>query len=189
MQFIVDFWKWSVHERKRSHTKQELNGRAAGESQVRQALSELEQWDIETRWTLSNHVDSNGKQVSLIKEYKELLNKVGPSINTHFIFLNLCFFCFDQVGENLSLIQSVKDSTYYQAYSDRITLWETKMTDLDFLLRHLSQIQLKLVLFSCWTICFNRISSLFPFFSDCQLPFFFKPYWTESRNNPIKYRN
>lgn len=45
----------------------------------------------------------------------------------------------------MSLIQSVKDSSYYQAYSDRITLWETKMTDLDFYLRHLSQIQLKYV--------------------------------------------
>lgn len=43
----------------------------------------------------------------------------------------------------MSLIQSVKDSSYYQAYSDRITLWETKMTDLDFYLRHLSQIQNK----------------------------------------------
>ena len=45
----------------------------------------------------------------------------------------------------MSLIQSVKDSSYYQAYSDRIMLWETKMTDLDFYLRHLSQIQIKFV--------------------------------------------
>lgn len=45
----------------------------------------------------------------------------------------------------MSLIQSVKDSSYYQAYSDRIMLWENKMTDLDFYLRHLSQIQLKFV--------------------------------------------
>lgn len=49
----------------------------------------------------------------------------------------------NQVGENLSLIQSAKDSSYFQSYSDRITLWETKMTDLDFYLRHLSQIQIK----------------------------------------------
>ena len=47
----------------------------------------------------------------------------------------------------MSLIQSVKDSSYYQAYADRIMLWENKMTDLDFYLRHLSQIQLKFVYF------------------------------------------
>ncbi|KAI9564905.1 hypothetical protein GHT06_008646 [Daphnia sinensis] len=100
----------------------ELNSRAAGESLVRQALAELEQWEVESHWTLAQHFDSNGIQLFIVKEFKELLNKVG---------------------ENMSLIQSVKDSSYYQAYSDRIILWETRMTDLDFYLRLLSQIQLK----------------------------------------------
>ena len=52
----------------------------------------------------------------------------------------------------MSLIQSVKDSSYYQAYSDRIMLWETKMTDLDFYLRHLSQIQIKFVVISLFRL-------------------------------------
>jgi dynein heavy chain 2, cytosolic len=60
---------------------QELNARAAGESLVRQALSELEQWELETRWSLSQHVDSAGAQLCLIKEYKELLNKVSSNFN------------------------------------------------------------------------------------------------------------
>ena len=54
----------------------ELNSRAAGESLVRQALAELEQWEIESRWTLVQHVDSGGIQLFIIKEYKDLLNKV-----------------------------------------------------------------------------------------------------------------
>lgn len=54
----------------------ELNSRAAGESLVRQALAELEQWEIESRWTLVQHVDSGGIQLFIIKEFKDLLNKV-----------------------------------------------------------------------------------------------------------------
>lgn len=61
----------------------------------------------------------------------------------YYASISMLFSCFQKVGENLSLIQSVKDSTYYEAYSDRILSWETKMTDLDFYLRHLSQIQIK----------------------------------------------
>ncbi|EFX73083.1 hypothetical protein DAPPUDRAFT_58269, partial [Daphnia pulex] len=47
------------------------------------------------------------------------------------------------VGEYLSLIKSLKDLSYYQAYSDWIILWETKMKNLDFYLRRWSQIQIK----------------------------------------------
>lgn len=54
----------------------ELNGRAAGESLVRQALAELEQWELESHWTLVQHVDSSGIQLFIIKEFKEILNKV-----------------------------------------------------------------------------------------------------------------
>jgi hypothetical protein len=98
-----------------------LNSRAAGESLVRQALSELEQWEVESHWTLvmlptnilcfvtllygkqhypyinitlhniiqihfftfsfqAQHVDSNGILLFIIKEFKELLNKVEINI-------------------------------------------------------------------------------------------------------------
>lgn len=56
---------------------QELNARAAGESLVRQALVELEQWEVESVWSLTEHVDSSGHRISIIKEFKELLNKVN----------------------------------------------------------------------------------------------------------------
>lgn len=94
---------------------------------------------------MAQHVDSNGIQLFIIKEFKELLNKVNFLNISNTQFPNSKKHLTNQVGENMSLIQSVKDSSYYQAYSDRIMLWETKMTDLDFYLRHLSQIQIKSV--------------------------------------------
>ena len=66
----------------------ELNSRAAGESLVRQALSELEQWEQESRWTLAQHVDSGGIQLFIIKEFKELLNKVNRLIPRLLLILN-----------------------------------------------------------------------------------------------------
>lgn len=79
--------------------------------------------------------------------YYQRIQRVAQQGRHTLLCIPMCqfiLFCFNtQVGENMSLIQSVKDSSYYQAYSDRITLWETKMTDLDFYLRHLSQIQNK----------------------------------------------
>lgn len=59
----------------------ELNSRAAGESLVRQALAELEQWETESHWTLAQHFDSNGIQLFIVKEFKELLNKVNLFID------------------------------------------------------------------------------------------------------------
>lgn len=47
---------------------------------MRQALSELEQWEVESHWTLAQHVDSNGILLFIIKEFKELLNKVEINI-------------------------------------------------------------------------------------------------------------
>lgn len=54
-----------------------LNKRAASEVVVRQALSELDQWEVEARFALTTHIDSSEKPISVVKNYKEILGKVS----------------------------------------------------------------------------------------------------------------
>lgn len=99
-----------------------ISKRAASEIVVRQALSELDQWDVHTRFAFASHVDSGNKEIMIVKEFKEILNKIG---------------------DNQSLLQSVKNSADYDSFSERAELWERKLTDLDKLLTELAQIQRK----------------------------------------------
>ena len=55
---------------------QELNNRAAGEVVIRQALSELDVWEIDAKFTFIEHQASTGEHVPLIKDWKDVLNKV-----------------------------------------------------------------------------------------------------------------
>lgn len=99
-----------------------LSKKAASEVVVRQALSELDQWDVHTRFTFTPHQDSNNKEIMVAKEFKEILNKIG---------------------DNQSLLQSVKNSADYDSFSERAEIWEKKLTDLDKFLTSLAQIQRK----------------------------------------------
>lgn len=99
-----------------------LSKRAASEVVVRQALSELDQWDVHTKFEFTTHLDSSNKEVVVVKEFKEILNKIG---------------------DNQSLLQSVKNSADYDSFSERAELWDRKLTDLDKLLTTLAQIQRK----------------------------------------------
>ena len=49
--------------------------------------------------------------------------------------------CSLQVGDNRCLLQSLKDSPYFAAFSDRVQLWEGRLMELDELLLGLNQIQ------------------------------------------------
>jgi len=49
------------------------------------------------------------------------------------------------VGDNQCLLQSLKDSPYYQGFIDKATIWETRLADLDEYLHNLNQIQRKWV--------------------------------------------
>lgn len=50
-----------------------------------------------------------------------------------------------QVGDNQCLLQSLKDSPYYKGFSDKASLWEARLADLDEYLHNLNQIQRKWV--------------------------------------------
>ena len=57
----------------------ELNNKAAGEVVIKDALDELDIWEIETKFTFVKHETSLGDNISLIKDWKEILNSVGDN--------------------------------------------------------------------------------------------------------------
>lgn len=59
----------------------ELNARAAGEVVIRQALAELDTWEVDAKFALTSHTNSSGQEVKLIKEWKDIINKVRNSTN------------------------------------------------------------------------------------------------------------
>ena len=82
---------------------QELNNRAAGEVVIRQALGELDVWEIDAKFTFIDHQASTGEQVPLIKDWKDVLNKVG---------------------DNQVLLQSIKGSFFYIDFTKILEMHE-----------------------------------------------------------------
>ncbi|CAH0554579.1 unnamed protein product [Brassicogethes aeneus] len=122
-QLLLNDWL-NVSENIKVNFKQleAISKKAASEIVIRQALNELDQWDTQAKFLLIEHKDSKNKDIMLIKEFKELLNKIG---------------------HNQSLLQSVKNSTDNRSFSDKTVLWENKLTDLEFYVTSLAQVQRK----------------------------------------------
>uniref|UniRef100_A0A1B0DN78 Dynein heavy chain, cytoplasmic n=1 Tax=Phlebotomus papatasi TaxID=29031 RepID=A0A1B0DN78_PHLPP len=99
---------------------QSIVRQASSEQIVRQALTELEQWGVTASLKLTPHKDSKGQDVSLIRDFQEILNKIG---------------------DNQCLLQSAKNSAAFEAFSDQAEIWEGRLASLDRILTSLSQIQ------------------------------------------------
>lgn len=54
----------------------ELYSRAQGEVSIREALRELELWGVGASFNLTNYTDSARREISIIKDWKELVNQV-----------------------------------------------------------------------------------------------------------------
>lgn len=93
---------------------------ASSEQVVRQALTELDQWSVTAKLKLITQKDSGGNPITLIKDYQEVLNKIG---------------------DNQSLLQSAKNSAAFEAFSDQAELWESRLNTLDAILTSLNQSQ------------------------------------------------
>jgi dynein heavy chain 2, cytosolic len=122
---------------------------AASEQIVRQAISELEQWSVTATLKTVQHTDSRGNAVTIIKDFQEVLNKIG---------------------DNQSLLQAAKVSVAFEAFSDQADIWETKLNQLDFILTNMNAIQRKWIylepIFSAGTLkseeaAFSRIDKDF----------------------------
>ena len=97
----------------------ELNNRALGEVTIREALQDLKNWGAETVFILIEHIEF-GRSTPLIKEWKELMTAVG---------------------DNQSLLQSLKDSPYYKMFMDEINTWDTRLSIVDECMQKLNNTQ------------------------------------------------
>ncbi|KAK3531386.1 hypothetical protein QTP70_018186, partial [Hemibagrus guttatus] len=100
----------------------DLNSRAHAEVSIREALREVELWAAGASFCLTEYTNITGAHISLIREWRDIMN---------------------QVGDNRCLLQSLKDSPYYQRFHDKVSLWETRLADLDDFLQSLNSIQRK----------------------------------------------
>lgn len=54
-----------------------LSNMITGEVVIRQALSELDVWEVEAKFSFVGHQASTGEEVPLIKDWKDILNKAS----------------------------------------------------------------------------------------------------------------
>ncbi len=100
-----------------------LQARAQGEVTIREALQELKAWTETAEVKLQEH-EELGRRTPLIKEWKDL---------------------FLELGDNQSLLQSLKESQFFKPFADQAATYERNMANLDTYLHHLNQIQRKWV--------------------------------------------
>lgn len=80
-----------------------ISKKAASEIVVRQALAELDQWDVQARFILNPHKDSRGKDILLVKDFKEVLNKV----NNIYVFAS-CYKYFHIINKKHKPFETIK---------------------------------------------------------------------------------
>ena len=101
----------------------EMTARAQGEVTIREALLEIKAWARAAEVKMMDH-EELGRRTPLICEWKEL---------------------FTSLGDNQSLLQSLKDSPYYKAFADEGSTYEQKFALLDEVLHSINSIQRKWV--------------------------------------------
>ena len=98
----------------------ELSARAQGEVTIREAIEELDNWCNTAEFELTSFTDTKKSKVPLIKEWNEMMSKVG---------------------DNQALLQSIKDSKFYSRFKDRIAQFDKRIGGLDSYLTKIQTIQ------------------------------------------------
>lgn len=96
-----------------------LNSRAMGEDIIRKSLQELKVWESTAEFTLFENV-INQTKTPLIREWKDILT---------------------QVGEHQSLLSSLRDHQFAYLFTDEISGWDIKLSNLENYLKKLNDIQ------------------------------------------------
>lgn len=100
----------------------ELSARAQGEVTIREAIEELDTWCSSAEFELTEYKDVKGNKVPLIKEWNDMMSKVG---------------------DNQALLQSIKDSKFYSRFKDRILQFDKRIGGLENSLIKIQVIQRK----------------------------------------------
>jgi dynein heavy chain 2 len=85
---------------KNSEQLKDLNARAQAEHTIREALHELDNWGAGAQFLLTEYIDTKQQKIQIIKDWKDL---------------------FTQIGDNQSLLSSLKDSPYYKNFGTNIS--------------------------------------------------------------------
>ncbi len=103
-----------------------LASRAKGEVTIREAVEELQVWIDNAQFELTTHETTKEKEkekkVALIKGWKDL---------------------FVKIGDELSLLSSLKESPYFEPFADRVGALEEKFCTLDESMKLLNLVQRK----------------------------------------------
>lgn len=101
----------------------EINAKAVGETSVRETFNELDDFAASAKFTLFDHVMSNGTRMKLIKDWRNILNRISESTLT---------------------LQSLKGSDYFSSeFAERSAQWESRLTTLDTIINLLNGLQRK----------------------------------------------
>lgn len=103
----------------------ELTSRAQGEVSIREALSELRAWIDTAAFGMTTYTSpASGNTLPLIKDWTEV---------------------FTELGDNQTLLASLRDSAYFKPFRDTAEVYATKLAATDGLLRSLQTVQRKWV--------------------------------------------
>ena len=101
----------------------DLNAKAVGETSVRETFNELDDFAASAKFTLFDHVMSNGVKMKLIKDWRNILNRIAESTLT---------------------LQSLKGSDFFSnEFAERSAQWESRLTTLDTIINLLNGLQRK----------------------------------------------
>lgn len=99
----------------------DLNSRAQGEVTIREALQELRAWAETFEFQLHEHTSpATGRATPVIREWAEV---------------------FTQIGDNQSLLQSLKESSYFKPFADQAAPLEARLGLLDECCQDLNGVQ------------------------------------------------
>jgi dynein heavy chain 2, cytosolic len=99
----------------------ELAARAQGEVTIRESLQELRAWTETAEFQLLEHTSlATDRTTPLIKEWQEL---------------------FTQIGDNQSLLQSLKESSFFKPFADQVAPLERRLALLDECCQDLNTVQ------------------------------------------------
>mmetsp|Transcript_17017 Transcript_17017/g.54247 ORF Transcript_17017/g.54247 Transcript_17017/m.54247 type:complete len:3325 (+) Transcript_17017:156-10130(+) len=121
---LQDFLNAAEKLTEKAEDVKHLHAQAQGEVTLREALHQLEAWGVERRFNLAKHESQTGRKCCLIKEWKDVMT---------------------EVGDNQSLVQSLRESPFFGPFKEKTESWENKLATLTECMGALNQVQRKWV--------------------------------------------